>query len=135
MWAADKGEGAIVRMLLEHGDRGADRDIISQSGQKASDIALGSGHKEVAALLDHSLKSAEPAGVVSGPPPPISEAIVGELETVLLGLDLNSLIPLFQQHSMNFDTFLLLDDEDLDRMGIEQVSLILIINFQPDSSN
>lgn len=121
MWAADKGEGAIVRMLLEHGDKGAERNLISQSGQNAADIALASNHKEIASLLDLSLKPAQPAADV--PPPPTNEAnaVVGELETVLLGLDLNNLIPLFQKNGMNFDTFLLLDDEDLDRMGIEQV--------------
>ena len=49
MWAADKGDGAIVRKLLESG---ADRNIISDSGQKASDVAMIAGHKNIAALLE-----------------------------------------------------------------------------------
>lgn len=126
MWAADKGEGVIVRMLLDHGDKGADRELISQSGQKASDIALASGHKDLGAFLDLSIKpSSEPA--VDAQQASSNEAVVGELETVLLGLDLNNLIPLFQKHGMNFDTFLLIDDEDLDRIGIEQVCKTVLV--------
>jgi ankyrin repeat/SAM/basic leucine zipper domain-containing protein 1 len=38
-----------------------------------------------------------------------------------MGLDLTALVPLFREHKMNYDTFLLLDDGDLDLMGITEV--------------
>ena len=129
MWAADRGDGAIVRLLLEHGEFGADKGLMSTSGQKAVDVALIAGHKEVAALLDLSLKP-EPA---ASPVTPASSlllrsssaeqpaVVVTELETVLMGLDLSGLIPIFHQHKMTYDAFLLLDDDDLDRMAITEV--------------
>lgn len=120
MWAADKGEGAIVRTLLEHGEKGADTSLMSASGQKAVDVALIAGHKDVAALLDLTLKPQE--SPAPAPPPSIdSIATVTELETVLMGLDLTCLLPNFYEHKMNYDSFLLMDDGDLDRMGITQV--------------
>lgn len=122
MWAADKGDGPIVRTLLEHGERGADKSLMSASGQKAVDIALIAGHKEVAALLDLSLKPSptEPEAVTAVPEP-AAATVVTELDTVLMGLDMTDLIPIFQQHKMTYETFLLLDDGDLDRMDIHQV--------------
>lgn len=117
MWAADKGDGTIVRALLEHG---ADKNLISSSGQKAVDVALIAGHKDVAALLDLSLKPQEPS--IATPPPTDTIAAVTELETVLMGLDLTCLLPKFYEHKMDYDSFLLIDDGDLDRMGITEAS-------------
>jgi len=121
MWAADKGDGAIVRKLLESG---ADRNIISDSGQKASDVAMIAGHKNIAALLEAGLTSSnhEPAPIVKEP------VEVTELDTVLMGLDLGELIPVFREHQMNYDSFLMLDEKDLDLMNISQVSWLIIIN-------
>ncbi len=134
MWAADKGDGPIIRALLEHGE-GADKSLLSTAGQKAVDIALIAGHKDVAALLDLSLKpepkptqpgaqkSATSNGHTEQPvfDVPIVTATVTELETVLMGLDLTNIIPVFHEHKMTYDAFLLLDDGDLDRMGIIEV--------------
>lgn len=120
MWAADKGDGAIVRALLEHGEKGADTHLMSSSGQKAVDVALIAGHKDVAALLDLTLKPQE-SPAPAPPPSTDSIATVTELETVLMGLDLTCLLPIFYEHKMNYDSFLLMDDGDLDRMGISQV--------------
>lgn len=135
MWAADKGDGTIVRVLLEHGE-GADKSLLSTSGQKAVDIALIAGHKDVAALLDLSLKpepkltqlatskSASSNGGHAEQPVmdiPVVTATVTELETVLMGLELTNIIPVFHEHKMTYDAFLLLDDGDLDRMGIIEV--------------
>lgn len=119
MWAADRGNGSVVRMLLEHG---ADKTLISSSGQKAVDVALIAGHKDVAALLDLNLK----------PPATMAEAeltadpvvAVTELETVLMGLDLTCLLPKFYEHKMDYDALLLINDQDLDRMNITEASLI-----------
>lgn len=126
MWAADRGDGAIVRTLLEHGEFGADKSLMSTSGQKAVDVALIAGHKEVAALLDLSLKpetagSSQPSSLLRPPSAEQPAVVVTELETVLMGLDLSELIPVFHEHKMTYDALLLLDDEDLDRMGITQV--------------
>lgn len=118
MWAADKGDGAVVRMLMEHG---VDTNVISSGGQKAVEVALVAGHKDVAALLDLTLKPQEKSAPLPLPSAvPINE--VTELETVLMGLDLMCLMPKFYEHKMNYESFLLMDDEDLDRMGITQVS-------------
>lgn len=114
MWAADKGSGAIVRKLLECG---ADRNILSTSGQKAADIAMIAGHKDMAALLEKGLASLD-----CEPVPPVKEPVeITELDTVLMGLDLNELIPVFHEHHMNYDSFLMLDEKDLDLMNISQV--------------
>jgi len=115
MWAADKGDGAIVRKLLESG---ADSKLISSSGQKAADVALIAGHKDVAALLELGLNPLAD----SSTPTSIKEAVeITELDTVLMGLDLSSLIPIFYQHAMNYDSFLMLDEKDLDLMEIKEV--------------
>ena len=126
MWAADKGHGAIIRTLLEHGEKGADKSLMSSSGQKAVDVALIAGHKDVAALLDLMLKPQESLPAPAPPPATDSIATVTELETVLMGLDLTCLLPNFYEHKMSYDSFLLLDDGDLDRMGITQASLGLL---------
>lgn len=129
MWAADKGDGAVVRALLEHGEKGADTNLMSTSGQKAVDVALIAGHKDVAALLDLTLKPQE--SPAPAPPPSIdSIATVTELETVLMGLDLTCLLPIFYEHKMNYDSFLLMDDGDLDRMGITQASCFSLISHR-----
>lgn len=123
MWAADKGDGAIVRALLEHGENGADKNLMSSSGQKAVDVALIAGHKDVAALLDLTLKpQQESMAQVSQPLPSDSIQTVTELETVLMGLDLTCLLPKFYEHKMDYDSFLLMDDGDLDHMGIIEAS-------------
>ena len=127
MWAADRGDGPIVRNLLEYGTGGADKSLMSSSGQKAVDIALIAGHKDVAALLDLTLKpskSPEPSAVSLTTLPIVQPQVavsVTELDTVLMGLDLTALVPLFREHKMNYDTFLLLDDGDLDLLGIKEV--------------
>ena len=112
MWAADKGDGAIVRLLLEHGS--TDAKLISAAGLRASDIAIAGGHNQVACLLDqHCVKQeAKPAVHVSS-----------ELETVLSGLELAHLTPLFSEHRMEYESFLLLEEADLDRMGITKVGV------------
>ena len=127
MWAADRGDGPIVRTLLEYGTGGADKSLMSTSGQKAVDIALIAGHKDVAALLDLTLKPSQsepiaPSSLSSLPivQPPVAVTVT-ELDTVLMGLDLTALVPIFREHKMNYDTFLLLDDGDLDLMGITEV--------------
>ena len=114
MWAADKGDGAIVRKLLECG---ADRNLISNSGQKAADVAAIAGHKSVAALLEKGLTSLD-----CEPAPLIEPVELTELDTVLMGLDLSELIPVFHEHQMNYDSFLMLDEKDLDLMNISQVN-------------
>lgn len=125
MWAAEKGDGIIVRALMEHnGSPPTDLNLLSASGQKAVDIALAAGHKDVAALLDHSFKQPPEQ---SSPETLLIDTVVNftELETALLGLDLGTLIPIFHQHKMSYDTFLLLDDKDLDMMNINEVRLQL----------
>lgn len=125
MWAADRGDGPIVRTLLEFSAGGADKSLMSTSGQKAVDIALIAGHKDVAALLDLTLKPSQSEPIAPSVPLPIVQPplaiTVSELDTVLMGLDLTALVPIFRQHKMNYDTFLLLDDGDLDLMGITEV--------------
>lgn len=122
MWASDRGDGSVVRMLLEHG---ADKTLISSSGQKAVDVALIAGHKDVAALLDLNLKPPE-AMAAMAEAESIADPVVAvtELETVLMGLDLTCLLPKFYEHKMDYDALLLINDQDLDRMNITEVSLI-----------
>ena len=131
MWAAEKGDGIIVRELMEHnGSTATNLNLLSVSGQKAVDIALAAGHKDVAALLDHGFCTQPAAGVDKSQSLPIDTLVnFTELETALLGLDLAALIPVFHQHQMSYDTLLLLDDRDLDMMNISEVIYSFIGNI------
>ena len=122
MWAADKGDGPIVRCLLEHGESGADRDLLSSSGQKAEEIALIAGHKDVAALLKLGLQQADYVPTPSSD----DDTSISELDIVLMGLALDPLIPIFRKHKMTYDSFLMMDEKDLDQMGIKEVSSFFI---------
>jgi hypothetical protein len=115
MWAAERGDGIIVRTLMDHRDGMTNINLISAGGQKAVDIALAANHKDIAALLDNSYKQPEHV--------PVAEQVreITELDATLMGLDLAHLIPVFEKHGMNFLTFLLLDEKDLDLMGITEV--------------
>ena len=44
-----------------------------------------------------------------------------ELDNILLGLDASEYIPLFNQHGLNLETFLELNELDLEKIGVEKV--------------
>ena len=47
-----------------------------------------------------------------------------ELDNILLGLDAAQYIPLFNQHGLNLETFLELNEQDLEKIGVDKVNFI-----------
>nr|XP_022297029.1 ankyrin repeat, SAM and basic leucine zipper domain-containing protein 1-like [Crassostrea virginica] len=138
-WAVSKNHQGVVKLLVE---RGADTQKLHCDGQTALDIAIAMDLQPIMTLLggnpDPSVStgcnnSALPTtnGWTKPPNSTVPETsmsskkaiIYGELEMFLTGLGLNHLVQVFQQQQVDFDMFLQLTDEDLIKMGIDQIGV------------
>ncbi|XP_050701660.1 ankyrin repeat, SAM and basic leucine zipper domain-containing protein 1-like isoform X1 [Eriocheir sinensis] len=136
-WAATRGHGRVVRLLLQHS---ADPTRMNSHGQRPADIALAAGFPQVADILERFsaqwlngsvdtsiLSSVGEAAATSAAPPPSALSKMaetfGELEMVLTGLNLPDMIPVFRQHQVTFEVFLRLTEKDLENMNITAVGV------------
>lgn len=138
-WAGYFGFGQVVRVLLE---KGADRKKVNNMGQTPADIALDNGHEEVASLFQ---KVHFTEDEVAQKPPVTANGVsklapnstlsrnfdssrkytkLGELDIFLLSIDGGQdLIDKFNEHHLNFHDLLIMDDADLEKIGIFQAGL------------
>ncbi|CAL1268109.1 unnamed protein product [Larinioides sclopetarius] len=135
-WAASCGYGQIARLLIE---KGADVNITNNMGQSPVDLAYESGHNEVVSLLqkghfikeDSSTESCKdlvvkkelPMQMISKEMDSKKFETVGRLELFLKGVDCGDLIPIFLEHQLDFDDLLIMDDTELEKVGITQVGV------------
>ncbi|KAK3585906.1 hypothetical protein CHS0354_038442 [Potamilus streckersoni] len=142
-WAVSKNHGATVRKLLECK---ADPKLKHCDGQTAVDLASSLGLEQIRALLNGGTQCVQngstsgdshfqvrPVTAENNGIPNISQMSVGdapryfkkygELELFLAGLELGHLVPLFQQQQVEFADFLRMTDEDLIKMGLEQIGI------------
>ncbi|KAF8783318.1 Ankyrin repeat like protein [Argiope bruennichi] len=135
-WAASSGYGQIARLLVE---KGADVNICNNMGQSPVDLAYENGHNEIVSLLqnghfikeDSSTESCKDLIVKKGLSAlDISKeadskkfATVGRLELFLNGVGCGKLIPIFLEHQLSFDDLLIMDDTELEKIGITQVGV------------
>ncbi|XP_042896507.2 ankyrin repeat, SAM and basic leucine zipper domain-containing protein 1 [Parasteatoda tepidariorum] len=137
LWAASYGHGQIIRLLLQNN---ADKNICDNMGQTPEDIAYGNGYKELVSLIqkgpigltvldaEESLdeitkttnKSIEATMIVSKPK---NFSKVGELELFLSGIGCSTLVKKFQEHDLNFHDMLVMNEEELEKIGIAQVGV------------
>jgi ankyrin repeat/SAM/basic leucine zipper domain-containing protein 1 len=124
-WTTHRGYTNVVRCLL---DNGADPELACNDGQSPLDLAYASDHTDIIDIL----QSIQPTSMSSAPVdtpivPPVSNSKVyakyGDLELFLCGLELGSLVPLFQQHQVDLGTLLRMRDSDLEKVGISQVGV------------
>uniref|UniRef100_K1REN2 Ankyrin repeat, SAM and basic leucine zipper domain-containing protein 1 n=1 Tax=Magallana gigas TaxID=29159 RepID=K1REN2_MAGGI len=140
-WAVSKNHQGAVKLLVE---RGADIKKVHCDGQTALDIAIAQDLQAIIKLLggdtsnnsNNSLSYSNSAFPITNgwtqPPnssipevsgPSKKAMIYGELELFLTGLGLNHLVQLFQEQQVDFDMFLRMTDEDLIKMGIQQIGV------------
>ncbi|GIY81839.1 ankyrin repeat, SAM and basic leucine zipper domain-containing protein 1 [Caerostris darwini] len=137
-WAAFYGHGQIVRLLMENG---ADVNIINDMGQSAVDLAYENGHTEVASLLQNGHFLKQNSGTesctdlvakkesdlvvkeMSNQGNSKNYAKVGELDLFLSGVGFPELIPTFLEHKLEFCDLLIMDDAELETIGITQVGI------------
>lgn len=135
-WAAQNGHGHVLRILIE---KGADASILNNVGQSPIDIAYEFGHTEVASLLEKGRIVKENSNtesctdLVAKKPSNVKEISkhgaskdfvrVGELELFLSGVDCSDLIPKFVEHQLEFHDLLVMDDSELEKIGITQVGV------------
>lgn len=127
-WATQRGNIDVVRYLLNHG---ADAELPCNDGQTPLDLAYACDHTDVVDLLEASLHplhsnqhvQMEATSVI----PPVAQpqicARYGDLELFLCGLELSSLVPVFQQHQINLSALLRMRDYDLEKVGIPQLGV------------
>lgn len=126
-WAASRGHGRVVRMLL---DANANPKQYTNDGQSAEDLAYDSGFTIIADIL-HT--AANPSRYVEQNQQNVIESGLiseqgdcvryGDLELFLFGLELGHLVPLFQAQQISFDSFLQLNDADLQQIGVSQIGV------------
>ncbi|GFT84791.1 ankyrin repeat, SAM and basic leucine zipper domain-containing protein 1 [Nephila pilipes] len=135
-WAAHNGHGHIVRILIE---KGADANILNSVGQSPADLAYENGHNEVASLLEKGRIVKENSNtesctdIVVKKPSDVKEISnrgdsknfvrVGELELFLSGVGYSDLIPKFVEHHIEFHELLIMDDAELEKIGITQIGI------------
>ena len=124
-WAAHRGNTDIVSYLL---NKGADPELACNDGQIPLDLAYGGDHTDIIDILQ-GIQPTSMSHVPAETPiiPPVSKSKVyakyGDLELFLCGLELGSLVPLFQQHQVDFGALLRMRDCDLEKVGISQVGV------------
>jgi len=129
-WAASRGHGRVVRILLDHQ---ADSKIYSNDGQTPSDIAYSSDFPRISDIITLASHGKHvPSEVIPEAAESLSADVkedrssdmrYGDLEMFLCGLELTHLLPKFQEHKLTFDEFLNLTEKELDQMGITQVGV------------
>ncbi|KAL3852839.1 hypothetical protein ACJMK2_016454 [Sinanodonta woodiana] len=139
-WAVRKNHSATVKKLLECK---ADPMLKHCDGQTAVDLASSLELEQIRALLSGGTQYAQngspsgdshfqarPVTAENGVIPNISQMSAsryfkknGELELFLTGLELSHLVQLFQQQQVEFADFLRMTDEDLIKMGLEQIGV------------
>ena len=115
MLGVDRGRGEVVRLLLE---KGADPMLVSCDGQRASDIAASSGSCVLQDVIESFCGERGRGEFNRG------EEVVKkytEMENVLLGLDMRELVPMFRDHKVGLEEFLLMREDDMLRMGVDKV--------------
>ena len=117
MFSVDSGAGQVARYLL---DIGANPLIVNNDGQRAADIAGGFGSSELQDIVESfceikgRLKDTRNKSVKN----------VTEMENILVTLELRELIPLFSDHRIGVEEFLMMSDTDFASLGIEKVGVI-----------
>lgn len=127
-WAASRGHGRVVRMLL---DKNANPKQYTNDGQSAEDLAYDGGFTIIADILhtaanptrhEQNAQNIQDSRLISeqGQGGCLR---YGDLELFLFGLELGHLVPLFQAQEISFDGFLQLTDTDLQQIGVSQVGV------------
>lgn len=121
-FASDQGHGSVARILL---DGGADPDLPTTEGLLASEIASSRGFVELQTLIETFSRY---KSILSGQSDVFNKTetikkrlFFSELDNILLGLNLGDTMKLFEKHNVNLEQFLLLDEEDLEKIGIDKV--------------
>lgn len=135
-WSVSKNFVRVGKVLI---DRGVDVNLKHCDGQTPLDLAVIQQYDEIISLLGGS--SSSNTGLPRPVPPMMlnnvstlnkesedednSQSVIkyGELELFLCGLDLSQYVGLFQQHHLDFTTVLRMNDEDLIKMGIDQIGV------------
>ena len=117
MFSVDSGHGDVARLLL---DRLADPDIVNKNGQTAADLAAvrerdGGGLQDII----RSFTGEEGRGVARQDSYVIRE--IAHMEKALTNADLLHLHQHIVNHKIDLETFLLPREEDMMRLGVEEV--------------
>ncbi|KAI1278687.1 Ankyrin repeat, SAM and basic leucine zipper domain-containing protein 1 [Halotydeus destructor] len=137
--AAQAGRGDIVRIFL---DAGAIPDLLTSDGQTAAEVAYDADHQKIGDIIEKmktermnsnelsesDLKALQTTGSRSPAIFNYSSAVRStsyeakrdptDLEIFLNGLSLSDCIPIFENNNVTLMNLMLLEEEDLTKMGI-----------------
>ena len=124
-FAVEKNYGHVARLLLESG---ANPDIMTLDGKVLVDLVPVKSHSlmevveafvavKKSVVTEYSHMKADEIESVEG------YKKFSELENVLLGIDATEYLPVFEKHKLNLEHFLALNEDDLEKMGIDKVGV------------
>ncbi|XP_062501183.1 ankyrin repeat, SAM and basic leucine zipper domain-containing protein 1-like [Corticium candelabrum] len=123
-WASQRGRVNVIRYLLDHG---ADPELACNDGQTPIDLAYSCDHTDIIDLIQASLHHSQSEQIETTPIPAPTQsqacAKYGDLELFLCGIELGSLVPIFQRHQIDFGALLRMRDCDLEKVGISQLGV------------
>jgi len=122
MYAIDGGHGHIARRLLEAGAR---PDLAGSEGVLPVDLAMTKGHAKLQAIVGEYSKTKGIDLNMDKPRTNEDSALIqySEVDNILLAVNANDYLPAFKHHRVELTEFLLLDESDLIRIGVEKVGL------------
>ena len=125
-FACERGSSHVVRVLLKHK---ADHNITAYDGQRPADVAFAHGHSSLADMLEKYDGSnmeqfpSQPSDGSKNSQQSGKYVSYGDLELFLYGLELGDLIPLLQQHKLEFKDLLKLTEDEMIEVGITQLGV------------
>ncbi|CAG9791981.1 unnamed protein product [Diatraea saccharalis] len=132
-WAAHHNQPEILKMLIENGARLTEVD---KSNRTALDIAMSHEYQDILEILNQHLKTDDDddndeeksfysnqfrswfdyyPGMKKGDKPNYA----GEISHLLYGMNCERLTPLIEKSGMDLRTFLLLEEDDMKKLGID----------------
>ena len=117
MFSVDSGHGDVARLLL---DSGADPNLVNKNGQTAADLAA-IRERDGGGLQDIIRSFTEVEGREVEKQNNYSIREVTHMEKALTNAGLSHLYQHIVNHKIDLETFLLLREEDMMRLGVEEV--------------
>jgi len=114
MFGTDTQHGQVVRFLLE---AGSDPNPVSGEGQTAADLAAEQGCDALQRIIEgySRMKGIHVERSL------VQQRKQTELDGILIGLDADQYKVVFEEHSIGLPEFLLLNEADLEKLGVTEV--------------
>jgi len=117
MFSVDSGHGDISRILLDHG---ADAGHINNDGQTAADVAAAGDNIVLQEIIETFIDEKHRGRTRHVTKTEIKQD--SELDNVLSSAGLDHLRNFFHQQNINLETFLILREDEVSKLGVENVA-------------